>query len=312
MATVEAQSHLTDPAAVAAAIHALTEPGGAEDIVSAEEALELSRQMAIGGGNSRPLSAKAEEFVPRGEGKSGNSYQTLWDASRAPAAPGPEVEDDWGPTTLTELEVATKDEMEESDLGDNDSCPDPLDVPLAALPGDAQGEAHAADDPAAYVTREELDTLVEGLESYLTDAIDQAVSPLKLALAELTSQLQTMLGTQSSQQMRLSEVSQRVDSLTSTPQVATIKAEASQKARDPPKPMHRQQPSVTQITQPVGPVALVQQFLRDNPDYPTRPMVRRGKMARLASLAGMKAPKRDITAQEWNPDSLLRALSPEP
>lgn len=312
MDTLDPQAHLTSPAEVASAIKSLLNDTGDNVIIDQQEARDLAARMNTPSSASAVLSEFKGPFTPKGEGKSGNPSVNLWSSYTVGSSSKMELTPDPPLSEATMLETQTQTLPPDWEDDETQSNPD------GETHGDTDGfagpEGHQATEAEnqPHVTQEELDDFIAGLEEFIPKAVDEALAPLKASVAELSTRVAALLGSQSALQIKVSNVVQQVARLKEEPPLTKILPQGSGALTAPQPAGHSRHPSVSDIPNPVGPAAIVREFLRANPSYPERGILRRGKLARLASLVGHKTPKGDVPMADWNEDGLLRALSPEP
>jgi len=302
MNPITPDQHLTDPAGVAQAITALTQPDPDDTLSEAAEKSELLGNLS-GGKKKKGKKGKEKKpgsFVPRGEGSGGNPPTPL------PLIPGINPTP-IAPSSATEPPQTVPTYSEAGVLSDHNESENEQETPPT---GETSGPVAPDSDAAVFVTHQELDELSTIIDEFVKVEVGAALLPVLEQLKTMAADISAISGSNSGLVQKLSNLQIDVSKLKTSVTTVAIGSANPPTTKSPalPAASHLRKGSTTEIAVAVGPLAIVRNFLKTNPNYLANNLLRRIKLQGLMGELSISKPVPEVTKADWEETKLLERL----
>ena len=303
---IGAQDHLTDPGALAKKIESLASGYGKENNLSEgeeEQLLDASSNTPVGKASHPSTSG---EFIPKGEGFSGNKRSvTVGSSQPLPAVPTKEnlrkSGHDPKPVVSTTCSVVESLFEEQVDPG-------LVSQEKGRSSDEVSGPEGGAEVNSRYATTGELDAVCDELSGYISCEIIGVIDQLKDDLAAEVAEVRSIKDQLASLHIEICAIQVSVDRLAApaTKTLITTESESGSSTHE----SHTKPPVLTSSTDaPSSCTMKIKKFLEDNPAKPKAGFLKNAKLRRLAAEIGMECNLALVTSDTWNVEGIAASFS---
>lgn len=308
---------LTAPLKLSKLIDKMATGEATDTALSPEEARLLFAEVTgARKGNTQSYAPPSAEFVPPGEGNSGERQ-----VPTVTGGVGIEHESvGQEPSGGEHLETQSKPEYEDETGSGFGSCSDQADNDE-----DPSEPVHVSDEPsesagvASFTDTKEYDQMLTSIDEVINERVNARVGPIENELTRIRLELNTLQRTvvQRGKELANLKLSQQEKKQTTTIGPSTPTKPQQQTGQQPKLPSdgkngsHAKQPSVTDLGITSPGLSHAAAFLLKNPVYPKVAVVRKIKLMSLAKDMGFVAPVNDIGPDGWTEEGLLKLLTHE-